>query len=520
MDTISDHPEHIEGISFRKLARGGAFFSFGTICAMGLQFVVGIVVIRAIKRPEFGLISLTNIFVNMVVMLAVLGFGNGLPRLMAMYRQKNEENSVRIIIGTAMVIVLISGLLWSLILLLVSPWLAECFKKPGIQNVLMAFVLMVPPLAFIRTLTAIFRGAESTYPKVIFEDISLNLCRILLLLPVLFLGMGFQGVIWIYVGSVWISFAAYILYAKNKPVFKKLFFFSRPMANNLLLFSLPLLGIAIMGNLVTWTGTLTVGYLQSADQVALYSAPLRLASLMSLPLTALIFLYLPMATKLFEEASLKKLKVLYANTTKLAFFVTMPILLFFFIDADFIVVHLFGRPYQDSANILRVLLVGFSVHIFLGPNSVTLISMGDTRTLFHITMISCLSAIVLCVTLVPIYGGIGAAAGISLSRIISNLIVSTVLYKQFNIHPFNWSYIKPTAFSFILSLLFYWLFSPTNHFNVILHSIMLLFIISTVLMSPIITHSLNSSDIAFIGSIEQRIWNRAILAKYLSYGLK
>ena len=49
---------------FSKIAKGGLAFSFGRISFTLLKFLIGVIVIRAVARTDFGLITLANVIVK------------------------------------------------------------------------------------------------------------------------------------------------------------------------------------------------------------------------------------------------------------------------------------------------------------------------------------------------------------------------------------------------------------------------------------------------------------------------
>ncbi|RLB01791.1 MAG: hypothetical protein DRG59_13560, partial [Deltaproteobacteria bacterium] len=75
---------------FSKITKGGFFFSGGYFLALFLQFFVGIIVVRYLKRSEYGLLALANIIVGIMVTLCTLGFSDGIPRFMGFNLKRFE----------------------------------------------------------------------------------------------------------------------------------------------------------------------------------------------------------------------------------------------------------------------------------------------------------------------------------------------------------------------------------------------------------------------------------------------
>ena len=502
--------------NIQKIGSGGITIFAGHFGAMALQFVIGIIVVRSVTRYEYGLISLANTFTTMLVILSVLGLGAGAPKLIAQYRKHDQHSTVNHIMGTSVYVVAVVSLFLSFLFYSTSSFPASLFNKPDLEAVLKVFMLMVPPLSIMTIITAIFRGIESAYPKVLFQDISLNLAKLLLFLNILIFSLGFYFVIWGYVFSAWLVFFSYAIYAANKLSFYKPRPFNMQIAKKIVVFSFPLLGMVMLNNLVGWMGTLSVGYFSTSAEVSLYSAPHRLAAVINVPLTALVFLYLPIATQLSERSSHKDLNKLYNTTGKWAFLMALPLLLYFVLDADFIVTRLFGDEYSNSANILRVLSAGYLIHTILGPNLMTLVAFGKTYSVLTGTILATITAIAFCLILVPRYGALGAAYGMAAAKIISNVFASTILYKQSGIHPFNWQYIKIILFFIFLGSFIYFLTTTGSCANWPFHLMLLPTIISFTVVAIPFLRSLNMDDIDFLKGGEMRIRGNTKLSEWLA----
>ncbi|QBQ54389.1 flippase [Nitrosococcus wardiae] len=506
--------------SFKRVVRGGVLFSTGTFLAKLLHFATGIIIIRFLSPGEYGLISLGFTSVAFLVLFSVLGLGTGIPQFIARHYGKESNELVGAVAGTSLFISLWISLSCAIFLYFCAPYLAVYFQKPGLKQVLEIFSLMIPATVLIEIFTAIFRGIENTKAKVLFADIGANLVRILFLLPIIFLSLEFKWILWAYVGSIWVVLSLYFLYTSRNFISRFRLVVNGALSLQLLSFSMPLLGTSLMSNLMGWGGTLTLGYLASAEEVAFFNAPLRLVSIIPIPLMALTFLYLPIATKLVEGKSLgdrNTIESLYIAITKWAFILTLPLLLYFLADAEFIVGYLFGEDYHDTANVLRVLAIGFAIPNFLGPNGMTLISYGNTRIVFTATFLGAVSTIALCLGLAPYYGALGAALGIAISRFITSIFISFPLYKLFGVHPFRAEYIKPVVFTAFAAILVVTILKSSYvMMNGFLHLLLFLLIIFLTLLSPIVTRSMNSTDLEILRAVENRLWGRTHVVDRIS----
>jgi O-antigen/teichoic acid export membrane protein len=505
-----------QGRSLRKVAKGGALFTGGSLGATALHFVTGITIIRLVERSEYGLIALGTTTVAILSVLSMLGFKTAVPRFLAQHRATGDTKVADEVAGTALACAVGLSGLFALLLHAQAPLVALAFHESVMGAVFEVLALMLPAMVLIETFSAIFQGLENARAKVMFQDMALNVLRLALLVPVALAGLGFQEVLWVYVASAWITLVMYLIYAVRalRGVVRPRL--SWAVAKELLWFSFPLLGVSIMANVVAWTATLTLGYLQPAEELGRFSAPMRLAAIISVPLAGMNFLFLPVVSKLVARGAVQEVQELYRSTTKWAFLATLPLLMYLVADAEFVVTFLFGPAYHDAANVLRILVLGFAINAFTGPNGATLVAFGDTRSQFVLAMLAAVAAVLLCLLLVPGYGALGAALGMAIAKSIAHGLASVVLFRKFSIHPITSAYLKPVLLVTAVSLATGVLLNQLGPVHPLLHLLVLLGIAALTLWAPMLTRTLSHSDLDLIGSIERRIRGKTGLTEKLS----
>lgn len=495
--------------TFKKIAKGGILFSLGTISATIMQFVTGILLIRMLSLPEYGLLTLGVTTITILSSFAIIGFQVGLPRFISKYNVLHDMRQAGNIASSALTTAFSLSILCASILYVMSEELATYFDKPQLNQVFQIMLFMIPAGVLIDVLTAIFRGVENVKAKIWFQDVLGNLLKLILLMITFIVGLNLRGVLWVYVVSTWLTLILYFAYARYNLKNWKLIGFEAAVARDLFVFSLPLFGVVVIDNIVNWTSVLLLGYLHSAEEVSFLNAPLRLVNLIPIPLASLVFLYLPLASKLIDQDSGKDLQHLYISTTKWSFLITLPLLIYFLIDAEFIVEFLFGPAYREACDILRILTLGYSVHTFFGPNGMTLASYGETRLLFVASFIASVGAVALCIILIPLYGATGAAYGASIAKVLHNIGLSYFLFIRFQIHPFAQEYIRPVFFVLLVAVPVAIIWRDVSARDLLLHSILFSVIVLLTLVSPFITRSISPTDLEIIHGIERRFTAKA-----------
>lgn len=489
------------------MAGGGAAFLTGALGAVLLQFVFGVWVIRAVAQQEYGLISLGYTMANVLVTASTLGFGIAIPHFLGRFLHKDDRNAAGTMMGSALACTLVVGTGCGLAMYAGAAALAGAFGKPEARHTLEVFSLLIPLLALVGVLSAFFRGIEAPRPKVVFEDFGINLLRVLLLLVAVALQAGFDGVLGAYVTSVWLATVGYAFYAARQSRGRLRLSLHWAMTLRLLRFSLPLLGVAFTTQVVAWSGLLSLGYLQTTQELAVFSAPLRLAQLVPFALTAVCFLYLPVASRLIDARSDGRVVDLYRSATKWAFLATLPVLLYILAGAEPLVVSLFGAVYAPAASVLQILAIGAGVHTLLGPNAMTLIAYGETRAVFWATLCAGLTAACVCFALVPPFGAIGAALATGSASVLSNGLISLRLYRRYRVHPFAADYLRPVAFAAGVGMALAWLvLGWAGATSYLAHATLCVALTVLCLSAPVLTGSMGAEDRELLGVLARRIF--------------
>jgi O-antigen/teichoic acid export membrane protein len=194
--------------------------------------------------------------------------------------------------------------------------------------------------------------------------------------------------------------------------------------------------------------------------------------------------------------------------------------MFCVLDAEFIVTLLFGKEYLDSANVLRVLVVGFSIHTLFGPNGVTLVAIGHSRPIFYGQVIVALLSLSLCWLLIPNYIALGAALAVSIARILSNFYIAIILYSKIKLHPFLGHYIRPVFFIITVGIISFYLLPLTHTSNELAHLSFFLLLVLLALTAPFLTRSVTFEDLELLQGVERRIRNNSRITDWVGFRLK
>ncbi len=495
--------------SLIKITRGAGIAFIGSLLALFFAFMGRVMVARIGTESEYGVFSLAFVVLNICTIVASLGLQQGTARSIAYAREKKDTESIGRLISASIQFSLLASIALCIILFFAAQFMATTiFHDTNLAFPLKIFALGIPFFALLYIFVSISRGFDDVKPKVYFQDFLRSAVFLLLLLLLILFELPFDGVFYSFLASLVISCAVLIIYlAKRLPSPVK-FVFSvsiDPATKNLLFFSLPLLGVAMLGLLITWTDTLMLGYFTSSAKVGLYNAAIPFAQFISAIMGAMLLIYMPVTTGLYARRMMPEIRRNFTVLTKWSCSITLPLFLILFLYPRSVLNLSFGADYIFADNALRILSLGFIINNFMGPNGGTLIALGRSRFLMWATLGVALLNIGLNVALIPLLGIEGAAIASAVSIITVDVIRYWKVYSLTGTLPLSKNLIKPVLASLVLALLFH--FIITNFFTISLWMLPVLFILYYTIygVTTLFTRSFDKEDIALLLAMEKKV---------------
>lgn len=487
-----------------SIAKGGAFQLLGRIFSALLAFGVNVLVIRYLSREQYGLITLAYTFSAMLVVLSTLGLNSGMPRFIAA-SFKDDNVAISQVFVIVFPLILCISVLASWLAYYFSDSISSLLSKPDFQHVLEMLIWITPMIVVLRLFVFVFRGYGNARAKLYFEDLLLPFLKLAFIVMAIVLGAGLNGVLGAYIVSELLVAGSIALYSYYKLNLIK-GGVNVYAAAALLRFSAPLLTMELLVGLHLWIAIFLLGLWAPAEQIALYSAPLRIANFITLPLHALLFLYLPSVTCLVASRQNHEVSSLYGSTTKWAFMMALPVILVCGLDGDYFLSVILGAEYLDARLVLVVLVVGLSVHCFVGPNGPTLVAMGKPGAAMISSSIALILSLACCAWLIPLFGALGAAVGVSIGKIGSNIYLGLSLYRCSGLHAFRAPLLVPAGLTIVVAVCLKLICVFLNWENSWVHIGLLIIYCILPFVSLILTKSLDLEDLAMIAGFEKKLF--------------
>ena len=490
--------------TFRSISRGTSVMIVATFAVVILQFLTRALVTRHVSAAEWGEFNLGLALASFLALVAAFGIPTAVARALAFEETFAERMALvrKALYVSIPVAVASSVLVWYF-----APEIAAPFNG-NLTDVFRLFAISIAMTMLSNVLVGIFQGLERAEPYAIFVQI-LNPALFLGLTSLfIFTGWGFNGVIWGYVLS-WVgAFGALAVYSyfRLPPVLERLsgaqFTGDASGRVSFVALSITLFGVTTLSYVTSYADTLLLGVFRAPDLVGEYSSAMNLTRLLLVGTGTVTFIYLPITSRLRRQRDYAGLRETYVTVSRWMALLTLPLTYLFFFDPRFSLALTFGPNQVGGAEALRILVLVNTLAILLGPSVSTLGGLGGTRQVLVFTLISAATNIILCVTLIPTYGLVGAAVAWSVARFIFPAMALVQIYREHGVTPFAPHFVRPALLSTAVLVPIYYLLIP--HPTYLWTPILLLLPFLVYAGSILVTRSVDRGDLHFVRAAEKR----------------
>jgi len=428
-----------------RAARGGAIALIGLLISAVFGFLVRALIGRAYGPTVYGAYNLAFTVFTIVLVVAIYGFPMGLQRQVSYFREKRPDK-VGELVWTALGLVLVSSITGLVVIELsrgfLSTHLLSQLESRKVLMVLLGIIaLALPPTALRVSLVSATQGFKRVREYFIYGRIFFPLTYFSVTAILILLGRDIRYIVAGYVISQILTFLLLYRDTRRFGILSDGFKFSFKLAKVLLAFSIPLMFSNIIGFVMGWTDTLMLGYYLGAKVTGVYNAAAPLARFLPVFLSAFTVIYSPIATSFYARKKLDQLNIFYSSIAKWILLLTFPLFFILVSVPGRIIELLFGPSYLGASLSLVILSLGYMFHSIVGPNGLTLVSIGKPKQEMIGNTIGAVMNVVLNLLLIPVYGMTGAAIATSSSYVLANLYKSLLLW-EYGIKPFGGKYVR------------------------------------------------------------------------------
>jgi len=493
--------------SLQQLVRGTLIAAIGTIVGILIQFITRVFIARYGMESNYGVFSLAVAVLNIMTIIGCLGMQIGSMRYVAFYSSKGLIDKLQKSLGITLQITTLSVLTVTVLFFFMSQFIAlNIFHSNDLELPLKLFIVGIPFFAFINIITAISRGMGDVKPYALIQIALFNLLFFAFLVFIVIFQYAFIDVYYVYLLTLFITLVATVVYFQKTNRVKVQFFTRNdiPLVKEIMRFSLPLMGMAILHISMLYINTIMLGLLDTMDNVGLFNAAYPLANMLIVPLDAMTPIYLPVITGLYANNKMQELRDNYRIFTKWLFALTYPVFIIVFLFAETILTAIFGINYVYGATALRVLSIGFLCSSLLSLGGINIIAFGSSKYIMGAFLIATIVNLLMCYFMIPMLGITGSAIAGTFSLILLNIMYLAKSYQAGKAQPLSWSLLKPVAIAtvpaVILKLAFSSTILPINALQIVL--ILAAFFVLYIL-GVLITRCFDRKDMAVFSEIEK-----------------
>lgn len=367
-----------------------AWVAVGSFCSFGFTIVSSMILSRYFSKADYGTYKQVMYVYNTLLTVFTLG----LPKAFSYFLPRVELVQSRDLISKITRLFFLLGGLFSLLLFVFAPQIADFLKNEDLVLALRIFAiapfLMLPTMG----LDGILATFKQTYFIALYHILT-NVFKLLCVaLPVMIWDLGYIEALWGFVGASFVSFllALYLKYypVRNQPkekcpiTFKKIFSFS-----------LPLLIASLWGIIISSCDQFFVSRYFGSEVFADFSN-----GSMELPFVGMIIascatVLSPIFSKMSHEKLNPKTDIyplwmsVFEKTAKLIY----PLVIYCIVFADIVMVVLYGQKYAVSDDYFRIkLIANFFTLIAYGP---LIINTGKVKFYSNAHMITAIVVVAL-----------------------------------------------------------------------------------------------------------------------------
>ena len=415
--------------------------AFVKLLGMVLAILVSIFLGRTLGAEGLGVINLSNRLVAILLVVCMFGMRQVLIKEIAIGHKQNNLKKIGDALRTAYIFNISISVFVSIVLILLSPWLAHSFfKVPELEWVLILSFIVFP----FQILTRIFSSGLSGYRKIwqaSLVDQTLSVFVVFLILLIYYILNVeitiFNVVIAYVIGRLTTTIALGIywhtIFSSTLKKEKK--------TKELIKTAFPIFLVSLTATLYKNIDIIMIGWLCTANEVGVYAVASRIAILSGFLLNVANSTVAPKFATLYDENKKLELQKLVQYVTIALFLISLAVLAISIGFGNFIL-SIWGLEFRSGYFVLVILAIGQFFNVATGTVGTLLTMTGFEKKLLSVNTSFMVLNIILNFIFITIWGVEGAACAYAISIIGMNFTRTFFVHKYIGIHIFPWVKIK------------------------------------------------------------------------------
>ena len=391
------------------------------VIGVASSLLTSVIISRSFLASGVGIYSLSNSIISICLILSKLGFDIAIIKYISIDYNKKEHGDLSEKLKTICLISTTIALILSFIITISASSLGKIFGKENLEQLLRIMIWVLVPDTLVGLLAATFKAVKRTYIGLIFESVSINVtrCILLIFLVVVLDNHDIEWVGYTYIiAACLVLLISYVLWKKFTKGWNRVksdHYSFKPVIKT----AYPLLLVNSMNYILNTTDILMIGYLLSASDVGIYNVATKITMFSTMLLSAINALLGPRFAVLYKNEEKEKLSQLVKKASRLMFAGSVAITVLLFVLAKPIL-SIWGEEFVAGVTVFYISLIGQFFVLSTGPLSTLLMMCGFEKVHRNNTIFCAVLNIVLNAILIPSIGIAGAAVASTISLAIKN----------------------------------------------------------------------------------------------------
>ncbi len=401
-----------------KVAKGAAIIFFGLVFARLANYAYQILITRIAGASEFGLFFLGVSTLAVAGGIAVLGFDFGVARFAPYYIGAKDEGKLHGLLRGALLLSLLNGTMAGVLLWLLAGKLAGIyFGQEALrgETVIQICAATLPFAVSRQVLVKSIVAFQKIGYRVAVNQFAGPVVRLGLTAVLLGAGMAAEGAMLAYAVSEVVCWASllWLLQYRVHPLFGSGggSFDLKPF----IVYCLPLFLSGIVMQVMNYIDAFMAGYFLDTEQVGIYGAAARLASLVAIGIELLNPLFLSITTGALAQGNNQVVGDTFNRNNRWYLLLSVPSVCLLALLAPDAMALVWGNQFGEGANVLAVLAAGRGIYYLSATSSLLLAMYARTKLILVLNIAAALVNCLLNWLLIPRLGIEGAAIATSCS---------------------------------------------------------------------------------------------------------
>jgi O-antigen/teichoic acid export membrane protein len=403
-----------------RMLRASSMVLTGNVIITVLSIIGSIIVGRVMGDYTYGLIIIAMTAVDSVVQFLDVRTQEGLIKFMggalATGKRRQATTYFYVAISTDVLLTVVA----LLATLVISPLLVAGNEELALLKSLIAVYWFTIPFSTLNSTFATVLIVYKRYGLHIAHNILKSV--VLLFCLALLAGHSVKALMWGYVITSAFGFAisavlGISLMVRNMETLRGGNY--RQAVREFFPFAFHTSFMASLKTVSTHASTLIMGALGLPSEASYYKVGRNATSLMAMPVASLGTVMYPAINDAWAQNDVKRVRYLVKRFMMYAAAVTGSIALLLVITADILIMLTYGKDYAPTANVMRLLAVGFVVESIAAWMRSTVMAAGKPHLVSMSGTISMVVRLAAAVPCIALYGAMGAALAYNIGVLVS-----------------------------------------------------------------------------------------------------